>query len=81
MFLSLPLRFVIKGEVKGSLESITKLQWVLMLSVFGISHLAFLLSLPALEGYDSGGRGLLLFVVFLTEINDVLQFTFGKLFG
>ena len=27
------------------------------------------------------GRGLLLFLVFLTEINDVMQFIWGKLLG
>ena len=70
MFLVLPLRLVLKGDTHG----ITK-------SVFGISHLAYLLSLPELPGFSSGGRGLLLFLVFLTEINDVMQFIWGKLLG
>jgi hypothetical protein len=52
-----------------------------MLTVFGISHMAYLLSLPEIEGFSSGGRGLILFLVFLTEINDVMQFTWGKLLG
>lgn len=81
MFLLLPLRLVLRGETKGIIKSIASLQWVIMLSVFGISHLAYLLSLPELPEFDAGGRGLLLFLVFLTEINDVLQFIFGKLFG
>jgi len=49
-----------------------------MLTVFGLSHMAFLLSLPEIEGFDSGGRGLLLFLVFLTEINDVMQLLGGS---
>lgn len=81
MFLLLPLRLVLKGDTHGITKSIALLQWILMLSVFGISHLAYLLSLPALPGFNAGGRGLLLFLVFLTEINDVMQFTWGKLFG
>lgn len=81
MFLFLPFRFVLKGETDGIIKSMSTLHWILMLSVFGISHLAYLLSLPELDGFTSGGRGLLLFVVFLTEINDVMQFTWGKLFG
>lgn len=81
MFLTLPLRFVINGEVEGSIKSISMLQWVLMLSVYGLSHLAYLLSLPEVEGFNAGGRGLLLFVVCVTEINDVMQYTFGKLLG
>jgi len=81
MFLLLPLRLVLKGDTAGIVKSMATLQWTLMLTVFGISHLAYLLSLPDLDGFNAGGRGLLLFVVFLTEINDVMQFTWGKLFG
>lgn len=81
MFLLLPLRLVLKGDTKGIITSMATLQWILMLTVFGISHMAYLLSLPELEGFKAGGRGLLLFIVFLTEINDVMQFFWGKLFG
>lgn len=81
MFLLLPLPMVLKGETQGITKSIALLQWILMLAVFGISHLAYLLSLPDLPGFDAGGRGLLMFLVFLTEINDVMQFTWGKMFG
>jgi phosphatidate cytidylyltransferase len=81
MFLFLPLRLVLKGDTDGIIKSMSSLQWILMLTVFGISHMAYLLSLPEKAGFVSGGRGLLLFLVFLTEINDVMQFTWGKLFG
>jgi phosphatidate cytidylyltransferase len=81
MFLFLPLRMVLKGNTVGIIKSMSSLQWILMLTVFGLSHMAYLLSLPDIEGFSSGGRGLLLFLVFLTEINDVMQFTWGKLFG
>jgi phosphatidate cytidylyltransferase len=67
--------------MKGIVKSMASLQWILMLTVFGISHLAYLLSLHKPGEAASGGRGLLLYVVFLTEINDVLQFTWGKLLG
>jgi phosphatidate cytidylyltransferase len=81
MFLFLPLRLVLKGDTVGIIKSMSMLQWTLMLTVFGISHMAYLLSLPNIEGFYSGGRGLLLFLVFITEINDVMQFTWGKLLG
>ncbi|HZY37497.1 MAG TPA: phosphatidate cytidylyltransferase [Mucilaginibacter sp.] len=81
MFLFLPLRIVLKGDTKGIIKSMATLQWTLMLTVFGISHMAYLLSLHPIKGFDIGGRGLLLFLVFLTEINDVMQFTWGKLLG
>ena len=81
MFLLLPLRLVLKGDTHGIIKSMSMLQWTLMLTVFGISHMAYLLSLPELKGFSNGGRGLLLFLVFITEINDVMQFTWGKLLG
>lgn len=81
MFLFLPLRLVLKGDTVGIIKSMSSLQWILMLTVFGVSHMAYLLSLPETKGFASGGRGLLLFLVFLTEINDVMQFTWGKLLG
>ena len=81
MFLLLPLRLVLKGDTNGFIKSVSLLQWTLMLTVFGLSHLAYLISLPDLPQYNSGGRGMLLFLVFLTEINDVMQFIWGKTFG
>lgn len=81
MHLWIPFMLVIKGETKDIGRSMSVLPMQLMLTVFGVSHLAFLLSLPELDGFKAGGRGLLLFVVFITEMNDVFQFTWGKLFG
>lgn len=81
MFLFLPMRLVLKGDTVGIIKSMSALQWTLMLTVFGISHMAYLLSLPEIPGFNGGGRALLLFLVFLTEINDVMQFIWGKLLG
>ncbi|MEZ4775078.1 MAG: phosphatidate cytidylyltransferase [Bacteroidia bacterium] len=81
MYVWIPLVLVVEGETKGIIQSMTQLTAILMLSVFCISHMAYLLSLPDLEGFSAGGRGLLLFLVFITEINDVMQFVWGKLLG
>jgi phosphatidate cytidylyltransferase len=81
MHLWLPFMLVLKGVTEDIGRSMSVLPTQLMLTVFGVSHLAFLLSLPDLTGFNAGGRGLLLFVVFITEMNDVFQFTWGKLFG
>ena len=80
MFLLLPMRMVIIGETKRFLEAAGTLHWGLMALVFSISHLAYLLTLPA-EGFSAGGAGLVLFLVFLTQFNDVAQYVWGKLFG
>ncbi len=76
MFLFLPLRMVLAGKTTRLVESSAKLNWVLMLSVYGISHMAFLLSLPETLHLRSGGRGLLLYLVFLTEWNNLFQYLF-----
>lgn len=81
MFTLLPFLLVLKGQTQDIARSMSILPTHLMLTVFSISHLAYLLSLPELPHFNAGGRGLLLFVVFLTEMNDVFQFTWGKLFG
>ena len=81
MYLWIAFMLVIQGETEDISRSMSILPTQLMLTVFGVSHLAFLLSLPELEGFKAGGRALLLFVVFLTEMNDNFQFTWGKLLG
>ncbi len=81
MYLWIAFMLVIIGETEDISRSMSVLPSQLMLTVFGVSHLAFLVSLPNIEGFDAGGRALLLFIVFITEMNDVFQFTWGKLLG
>ena len=81
MFIWIPFMLVMQGETTEIGRSMSVLPTQLMLTVFSLSHLAFLLSLPEIAGFNAGGRGLLLFIVFITEINDVFQFTWGKLLG
>jgi phosphatidate cytidylyltransferase len=80
MFLMIPARMVLAGETDGFLKAAGTLHWGLMTTVFSLSHAAFLLVLPA-EKNLAGGAGLLFFLVFLTQFNDVAQYTWGKLFG
>jgi phosphatidate cytidylyltransferase len=77
----IPLMMVIKGDTNEIAGSMSAISIHLLLTVYSISHLTFLLGLPPLAGEASGGRGMLLFVVFITEMNDVFQYTWGKLFG
>lgn len=81
MHLWIPFMLVIKGVTEDIGRSMSVLPTQLMLTVFGVSHLAFLVTLPPQDGFDGGGRALLLFIVFITEMNDVFQFTWGKLLG
>jgi phosphatidate cytidylyltransferase len=80
-FLFLPMRMVIAGETQGFLKAIGTLHWGLMLTVFSLGHLAYLLILPDRGNPIAGSAGLVLYLVFLTEINDIAQYIWGKSFG
>ena len=78
MFLFLPARITLGGHTEGFLRAVGTLSWGLMITVFALSHTALLLSFGITHGH---GAGPLLFLVALTQFNDVAQFTWGKLFG
>ena len=81
MFVWIPFILVLQGETKMIMSSMAGLPTSLMLCVFGLSHMAYLISLPEIDGFSAGGKGLLLFLIFITQINDVMQFMWGKLIG
>lgn len=76
VFLFLPLpRLINKGTV-GFVRSVSSTQWGLMLMVFGLSHLAYYQF--ATPEY---GAGLVLFLVVLTQLNDVVHHVASIYFG
>jgi len=81
MFLFLPMRMVIAGETQGFLHSAGVINWGLMTTVFSLSHMAYLLVLPQPAGVHYSGATLLLFLVVLTQLNDVAQYIWGKSLG
>jgi phosphatidate cytidylyltransferase len=81
LFLLLPMRMVVIGETAGFLQAAGSLHWGLMLTVFNLSHVAYLLALPAATNPAGGAAGLVLFLMFLTQFNDVMQYVWGKTLG
>jgi phosphatidate cytidylyltransferase len=93
LFLLLPTRLVLLGVTKGFIEATSALHWGLMTTVFSISHAAYLLVLepgktarlppnwPAGVEPASAGAGLLLFLILLTELNDIFQYLWGRSLG
>lgn len=81
MFLFLPVHMVIAGNPDGFVRSVGTLNWGLMTTVFSLSHAAYLFILPGAEAPVSAGAGLLLYLVLLTEFNDVFQFLWGRTLG
>ncbi|MBF0384437.1 MAG: phosphatidate cytidylyltransferase [Candidatus Omnitrophica bacterium] len=81
VFLFLPLRLVLTEKTEGFLSSAAKIQWGLMAFVFGLSHMAYLSIMPRIGGLPSSGQTLLIFLVIVTEMNDVFQYLWGKSLG
>jgi phosphatidate cytidylyltransferase len=80
-FLFLPTRMVLIGETRGFLSAVGTLHWGLMTTVFSLSHLAYLLTLPASGNPNGAGPALALYLVLLTQLNDVAQYVVGKTYG
>lgn len=80
VFLFLPFRAILIGETDGFIKSSGIIHWGVMLTVFCLSHIAYLLQLPV-HNERAGSIGLVLFLIFVTQFNDVCQYIWGKLFG
>lgn len=81
LFLLIPFGLLLLGETKGFIRAVASYQWAVMTTVFAISHVAYLLMLPAENNPAGGGIGLVLYLVFLTQFNDVAQYIWGKSLG
>mgnify|MGYP001585212376 FL=1 len=79
-FLAMPVLMAVRGDTSRFLERVSEQQWGIMLSVYCLSHVPALVTLP-IPGNE--GRGLLLiaFLIATVQGSDVLQYIFGKLFG
>ncbi|NOS88655.1 MAG: phosphatidate cytidylyltransferase [Methylococcaceae bacterium] len=80
VFLFLPMRMVLIGDTQGFIRSAGILHWAVMLMVFAVSHIAYLLTLPV-KNPNAGAMGLVLFLLFTTQFNDVCQYIWGKCLG
>jgi len=76
VMLLISARMVLIGETRDFLRAVGTIQWGLMLMVFSISHQAYLLVLS-----PTGGGALVLYLVVLTQLNDVAQYIWGKSLG
>ena len=80
IFLFLPVRMVLIGQMQGFIKSAGVIHWAVMLTVFCISHIAYLLTLPV-KNAEAGNIGLVLFLLFATQFNDICQYVWGKMLG
>lgn len=81
-FLLVPVRMLLVGQTEGYIRSAGTIHWGLMTTVFSLSHAAFLLILRDKTNPDHlAGPGLMLYLVVLTQLNDVFQYIWGKSLG
>lgn len=80
VFLFLPLQMVVIGKTDGFIRASGTIHWGMMTTVFTISHIAYL-GVLSNDNTPCGGAGMVIFLVVCTQLNDVAQFIWGKLFG
>ncbi len=79
-FLLVPARIALSGDATCFLERAAKIQWGLMICVYCVSHAPALLGLK-LRGFEGENVKILLWFVIVAQLNDVLQYVWGKAIG
>ncbi len=81
VLLFLPTQMVVIGETKGFLNAIGSIHWGLMMTVFSIGHLAYLLVLPSNKNPMGGSPAMVIFLVAITQINDISHYFMDSIIG
>jgi phosphatidate cytidylyltransferase len=79
-FVAIPTRMALAGDTTRFLERTSTVQWGLMACVYCVSHAPALLMLQVPD-YAGTGATLLFYLVLVAQINDVMQYVWGKLLG
>ena len=77
----LPVAMLFSGQTQGYLRATASVGAGLFITVYLFGHLSYLLLLPDKLNPAAGSFGLMLYLVFLAQSNDVSQYICGKLFG
>lgn len=80
-FITTPFLMVLAGQTKGFLARVGMFNWGVVTCVYNLGVIALLMRVPPQQTPQAGPAGLVFFLLFMTEANDVLQYLFGKLFG
>lgn len=73
--------YLVVGRTDGYLAAVSGLLWGLVLTVVGLSHAAFLWLLPAEANPACGGAGWFVYLLLLTQLNDIAQALWGRALG
>tara|TARA_R110000868_G_scaffold57591_2_gene177814 strand:- start:47002 stop:47952 length:951 start_codon:yes stop_codon:yes gene_type:complete len=81
VFVATAVMMTLQGRTDGFLATIGVMHWGVIVCVYNLGHVAFLMRTPAAEVPQAGAAGLVFFLIFITQFNDVAQYVWGKLFG
>jgi phosphatidate cytidylyltransferase len=79
-FVAITSRMALAGNTERFLERAATVQWGIMACVYCVSHAPALLMLR-IPGYSGTGATLLFYLVLVAQLNDVMQYVWGKLVG
>lgn len=68
------------GRTEGFLATVGIVHWGTVVCVYNIGYIAFLMRTPDAEA-PAGAAGLVFFLLFITQLNDVAQYCWGKALG
>ncbi|MCO6458188.1 MAG: phosphatidate cytidylyltransferase [Pirellulaceae bacterium] len=72
---------VLAGRTRGFLGEVTQVGWGLLLTGYALGHAAYLSVLPAEWNPRGGAAGWFIYLVLLTQANDIAQALCGRRFG
>ena len=72
---------LVQGKAKGYIRTTGALFWGMIVLVYGMSHAAYLFILPTSSTGPAGPAGWFLFLLILTEADDIFQAIIGRMFG
>lgn len=71
----------LSGRTDAFIRTTARLHWGLLLLAYAPSHAVLLFTLPASACAEIGPAGWFLYLLILTEMNDIAQAFFGRTFG
>ncbi len=80
LFFAMSLVSALTQDTREFLSRNARINWALMVCVYGLSHAPALLTLD-IPGYRGQNALLLFYLLLVVQLSDVLQYVVGKLFG
>lgn len=80
LFFLVAIVLTLQQKVEGILKTSGMIFWGVMICIYGLSHIAYLYNFNLVEE-QAIGRECILFLLILTEGNDIFQYIWGKSCG